>query len=69
MKLTKKAAMKFSDHTPTTYLLTVTDLRTDHGLGFRRTPSCDDSILTSNLRNYAEAWLHNLLWNERKCKR
>jgi len=48
MKLTKKTAMNLSDHTPITYLLTVTvtDLRIGHRLGPRATPSYDDSILT-----------------------
>jgi len=35
MKLTKNAAVKLSDHTPITYLLTMTDLRIGHGLGPR----------------------------------
>jgi len=48
---------------------TVTDLRIGqigHGLGPRATPSYDDS---TNLRNCAGAWLHNVLWNEQKYKR
>jgi len=55
MKLTKKAAVKLSDHTPNTYLLAVTDLRIGHGLESRATPLYDDSILTSNFRNCAQA--------------
>jgi len=52
-------------------LFTVTELRIGqigHGLRPRATLSYDDSILNKNLRNCAEAELHNLPWNERRCK-
>jgi len=51
----------------TAWLYAGTDLRIGNGLG-PRALSYDDSILTKNLRNCAEAELHNLPWNERKCK-